>query len=331
MKYTPFTPANSMKKEGYTVQFSGEGAVPVAEGKSLLEASIVEGIPLMHLCGGLARCSTCRVLVLEGAAALAPPTEPERRLKERMLFPLNVRLACQTRVKGDGAKVVRILRNESDINLYVGTEAGHATQQIGQEMELVMFFLDIRNFTFFVETHLAFDVIHIVRKLFIAFHAIIDGHGGRVIETAGDGMYAVFGLRTGLAPGAKAALEAGYAILAELERLNDTYFKEYFCQTVAIGIGIHAGKAIKGNIRLGHDNHMVVMGHAVNIAARLQNATKELNNSFIISDAVYQLLPTPPAQFRKTSVALRGVSGPLRVYLLGEPYSETILARRPEP
>jgi adenylate cyclase len=315
---------NAMRKESYMVQFSGEGSVPVPEGNSLLEAALAEGIPLMHLCGGNARCSTCRVLVLAGMEGLGPPTDREKRLKEKMLFPPNVRLSCQTRVTGGGVKVVRILRDESDIGLYVGNEAGQATQQIGQERELVLFFLDIRNFTLFVETHLAFDVIHIVRKLFTAFHAVIDGHGGRVIETAGDGMYAAFGLRTGLAPGARAAVEAGYDILAELERLNAAYFKEYFCQKIAIGIGIHAGKAIRGNIRLGRDNHVVVMGRAVNIAARLQNATKELNNSFVISEAVYRLLPVPPARYQSRSVALRGVTGDLRIYLLGEPYSKPL-------
>lgn len=311
-----------MKEESHVVQFSGEGAVPVTGGKSLLDAALAAGIPLMHLCGGNARCSTCRVLVLDGSADLTPPNDREKRLKDKMLFPPDVRLACQTRVTGGGAKVVRILRDESDIDLYIGSRAGDATQQIGQEKELVLFFLDIRGFTYFVETHLAFDVIHIVRKLFTAFHAVIHGHGGRVIETAGDGMYAVFGLRGGLAPGAEAAVATGYGILAELEKLNAAYFKEYFCQSVAVGIGIHAGKAIKGNIRLGRDNHMVVMGHAVNVAARLQNATKELDNSFIISDAVYRLLPAPPARYRRTSVALRGVSVPLAVYLLGESYSQ---------
>jgi adenylate cyclase len=263
------------------------------------------------------------VLVITGMDALAPPNDRERRLKEKMLFPPSVRLACQTRVTGGGAQVARILRDASDVDLYVGPEAGEATQQIGQERELVLFFLDIRNFTYFVETHLAFDVIHIVRKLFTIFHAVIAGHGGRVIETAGDGMYAVFGLKTGLAQGAKAAVATGYAILAELEKLNATYFKEYFCQSIDVGIGIHAGRTIKGNIRLGRDNHMVVMGHAVNIAARLQNATKELNNRFIISETVYRLLPAPPARYRKTTIALRGVSGPLQVYLLGDPYPET--------
>jgi adenylate cyclase len=183
------------------VHFSGEGSVPVPEGNSLLEAALAEGIPFDAPVRG-----QCSVQHLPRAGAsrdgrLGPTHRPEKRLKEKMLFPPNVRLSCQTRVTGGGVKVVRILRDESDMATYVGNEAGQATQQIGQERELVLFFLDIRNFTLFVETHLAFDVIHIVRKLFTAFHAVIDGHGGRVIETAGDGMYAASDSGPGLRPG----------------------------------------------------------------------------------------------------------------------------------
>jgi adenylate cyclase len=310
-----------MRKESHLVRFHEEGTVAVVGEQSLLGAALAEGIPLFHNCGGNARCSTCRVLVMRGSEALAPPGHEEQRLREEMRFPPQVRLACQTRVRGNGVQVARIMRDQSDIDLYVGEEAGEATQQIGQEQELVLFFLDIRNFTYFVETHLAFDVIHIVRKLFTAFHGIIDGYGGRIIETAGDGLYAVFGINTGKTQGATAAIAAGHAILAELDRLNETYFKQYFYQSLAIGIGVHAGAVVKGSIRLGQNNHIVVMGHAVNLAARLQNATKELNNSFIVSHAVFGLLPDPPAGHLHTRLALRGVSQPLQVYLLGKPYA----------
>jgi adenylate cyclase len=72
------------------------------------------------------------------------------------------------------------------------------------------------------------------------------------------------------------------------------------------------GPAIEGSIKLGPDVHRVVMGYAVNIAARLQNATKELNNNFIISDEVYRLLSIPPEKYQKRSIGLRGVSGRCR-------------------
>ncbi len=310
-----------MEKEDYLVQFYDEGTVAVAQGQSLLDAALAEGIPLFYSCDGKARCSTCRVLVLQGAEALTPPEPKEQFLQEKMGFPPDVRLACQTKVRGSGVQVARIIRAPSDIDFYSSREAG---QQTGQELELVLFFLDIRNFTYFVETHLAFDVIHIVRRLFTAFHGIIDRHGGHIIETTGDGLYAVFGFKTGQTQGAIAAIASGHAIMDELDRLNESYFKEYFYQTVAIGIGVHAGPVVKGTIRLGRDDHTVVMGHAVNLAARLQNATKEVNNDFVVSEAVMGLLPDPPAGYAQTTLQLRGVSQPLRVYLLGKPYTSVI-------
>jgi adenylate cyclase len=308
------------KKETYWVEFNQEGLVPVAIHQSLLEASLSAGIPMFHLCGGQARCSTCRILVLEGEEWLAPPNQKELELRETMTFPSNVRLACQTQVRGNSVKVTRIIRDDSDITLYVNGTDGECTRQIGTEKELILFFLDIRHFTPFVESHLAFDVIHIVRKLFTAFHTILDSNGGKIVETAGDSIYAIFGWEGALAENASAAVRTGFAILGILEELNASYFSTHFGQNIQVGIGIHAGLTIGGNIRLGRQDHLVVMGHAVNVAARLQSATRELNNSFLISEAVYQLLPTPLSHDRTFSMQLRGVLEPLCIYLLGKPY-----------
>ncbi len=149
--------------------------------------SLSAGIPHIHVCGGNARCSTCRVLVLEGGEWLTPPNEKENLLKNQMRFPPNIRLACQTYVSGEPVKLRRIIQDETDIDLYVGSAAGTSTQQSGEEKELVLFFLDIRNYTPFVETHLPFDVIHIVRKLFAVFQNIIKSNGVRLWNPRGMG------------------------------------------------------------------------------------------------------------------------------------------------
>jgi adenylate cyclase len=308
------------KKENYQVEFTGEGFVPVRQGETLLEAALNAHIPMFHECGGHGRCSTCRVLVVEGHHSLSPINEKEKMLQSQMRFPPNIRLACQTTVVGKHVKMSRIIRDESDIDLYVGADAGESTQQLGEEKELAMFFLDIRNFTAFVETQLPFDIIHIVRKLFTTFQESIEQNQGKIIETAGDGLYAVFGLESGVKKAVDRAVKAGFSILASLKELNDSYFSKYFNQKIEIGIGVHAGVAVGGNIRLGRENHMVVMGHAVNIASRLQNATKELNNNFIISADVFNLLSAPPAVYKTASLVLKGISKPLQVYLVGEQY-----------
>ena len=308
-----------MEPKIYRAEFNKEGAVTVRGNQSLLEASLVAGIPLFHVCGGQARCSTCRVLVLEGGEALTAPTTPEKILMKQMQFPVNVRLACQASVTGNGVKLARIIRDETDIGLYTGA-AGTDTGHIATEKEVVLFFLDIRNFTVFVEAHLPFDVIHIIRKLFTAIQCVIAKNNGKVIETAGDGLYAVFGLEQDIAGSIAAAVRSGFSILKELEQLNNDYFNKHFGEAIRVGIGIHEGLAVAGTIRLGNEDHLVVMGHPVNIAARLQNATKELDNSFIISSAVFNLLPDPLPPHPTTTLHLKGVSEPVEVHLLGTSY-----------
>ena len=309
-----------MSKNGkYLVEFAEEKVIEVSENQSILDASLSAGIQHFHACGGNAKCSTCRVLILEGNDGLTPPTQKESFLKNQMHFPPNVRLACQTHVTGSPIKLRRIIQDESDIGLYVGSAAGDSTQQLGEEKEMALLFLDIRNFTHIVENHPAFDVIHIIRKLFSSFQSRIETHKGKIVETMGDGLYAAFGYETTKEQSAQLAVEAAYSILTDLQLLNETYLIPYFEQKINIGIGIHAGKVVTGTVRIRTEPHSIIMGFAVNIASRLQNATKELNNDFIVSSEIYHLL-IDPAPLQPKSIIVKGISSPLAVYLLGKPY-----------
>src|ERR1700692_59728 len=106
--------------KNYLVEFVGEEVIEISQKQSILEASLAAGIPHCHVCGGHSRCSTCRVLILEGLDRLSPPNLKESFLKNQMHFPPNVRLACQTRVTGDNVKLRRIIQDEKDIGFYVG-------------------------------------------------------------------------------------------------------------------------------------------------------------------------------------------------------------------
>jgi adenylate cyclase len=189
------------------------------------------------------------------------------------------------------------------------------------EKEMALFFLDIRNFTPLIEKYHASDVIHIVKKLFSSFQNIIRIHRGRIIETSGDGFYAAFGVDTTLREAVNAAVKAGLAILETLEKLNVESFQKNLQQRIDVGIGVHAGEVATGNFHLGSKDHLVVMGYPVNVASRLQAATKELNNNFIVSSRVFRLLDNPPACSRPSKVHLKGVNGLLDIHLLGNSYS----------
>ncbi|MEJ2589165.1 MAG: 2Fe-2S iron-sulfur cluster-binding protein [Deltaproteobacteria bacterium] len=68
---------------------------------TILEASRKAGIHHMHVCGGNARCSTCRVYVMEGLENCLPRNDKEKALAEKLSFSDHIRLACQTRISGD--------------------------------------------------------------------------------------------------------------------------------------------------------------------------------------------------------------------------------------
>lgn len=193
------------------------------------------------------------------------------------------------------------------------------SQETDMEREMALFFLDIRNFTPFVEKHGAGEVIYVVRKLFSAFQNIIRIHRGQIIETSGDGFYAAFGFDTSVKDAANAAVAAGMSILKNLDLMNESFQKNLH-HKIEIGIGVHVGKVATGNILLGAKEHTIVMGYPVNVAARLQGATKEVNNNFVISGAVFELLDNAPAKAPTACISLKGVSAAVPLHLLGQPY-----------
>lgn len=190
-----------------------------------------------------------------------------------------------------------------------------------EEKEMALFFLDIRDFTPFVESHVAADVIYVVRKLFSNFQNIIRINHGQIIETSGDGFYAAFGFDRDIKEAANASVRAGHSIIENLKMLNARSFTKNLNRSIEIGIGIHAGKVATGTIKLAGKDHLIVMGYPVNIASRLEASTKELNNNFIISDTVYDLLEKPQSSVSSIELLLKGVTTPIKIHLMGAPYS----------
>jgi adenylate cyclase len=91
----------------------------VEENETILNAAIKAGIPLTHVCGGTARCTTCRVLVLDGVdSGVIPRNEEEARLADKLCFDPKVRLACQSRVTGN-VRVRRLVLDDADIDLTI--------------------------------------------------------------------------------------------------------------------------------------------------------------------------------------------------------------------
>lgn len=189
-----------------------------------------------------------------------------------------------------------------------------------QEREMAIIFLDIRNFTSLMESQPGQTVIYIVRRLFTAFNQIIKQSEGRVVEVAGDSLYAVFGLQTGLKESVNNAYQAVTAIFQTVSLFNEAYSEPYYGGPLEIGVGLHAGKVFVGEFGLDQAPRLSVMGLPVNVASRLQAQTKALNNDLIISEEAYQLLSGDQAIARHKTLKLRGISQGQQVRLAGKPY-----------
>lgn len=302
------------------IEFLGEKTIWIKKDQTILDAALAAGLPHFHACGGNAECSTCRVMVVEGLEGLTPIKEAEASLRTLVPFPPKIRLACQTGVNKGPVKIKRIIVDRTRLSGPIKEKIAGEHHKLGEKRELVLFFLDIRNFTPFVETYLPYDVIHVMRGSYIIFNDMVKKYHGIIIDTAGDGFYAVFGMYCDVNTAAEQALAAGEAILEEFGKFNDTYLHPYFGMRLDIGIGVHCGQVIVGEVMVGQKSHLSVMGLAVNIAARIQNSTKKLNNNFIASEEVVQLSGRP-GEGEKRIVKMKGVNHVYRVHLMGTPYA----------
>jgi adenylate cyclase len=193
-----------------------------------------------------------------------------------------------------------------------------------REQELAIMFLDIRNFTELMEAQPEQAIIQLVRRLFTGFNQIIKNFQGKVVEVAGDSLYAVFGLQSGLKDAALQAYEAAKMMLKAVDLFNEAYAVPTYSDPLEIGIGLHAGSVFVGEFGLDAQPALSVMGLAVNIASRLQAKTRELNNDLIISDYVYRLIGSGKETFALQTVSLKGISYGQQIRLAGKPYANSL-------
>jgi adenylate cyclase len=259
--------ALSLRRRRLVVSYEPGPKVLSASGPTLLEISRAHRVPHLSVCGGKARCSTCRVRVLAGSEALEPPADAELRLLTRIGAEAGVRLACQIH-PSEALTVVRLLRPETAGPVYsAGLEAA------GVIRVAAVLFVDIRSFTRLSETKLAFDVVYILNAFFAEAGRAVEACGGRVDKYIGDGMMAVFEHADGLPGATRNALQAVAAIDASLRNVNRRLAQEIDAP-LSLAMGLHGGRLISGRVGFGEAAHPTVIGRVVNIASRLESLAK---------------------------------------------------------
>jgi adenylate cyclase len=287
--------------------YPGGREVKITPGMSILEASQSAGIPHAAVCGGRGRCSTCRVRISQGLEQLPPPSAQEAAVLRRVGAPPNVRLACQTRPRVDLA-VAPLLPPAA------GPRAGFARSAHlqGHEQEIAILFADLRGFTTISEKKLPYDIVFVLNRYFAAMGQAIEQSGGHVDKFIGDGVMALFGIESGAQQGSRQALMAARTMGKVLGELNQTLTHD-LDEPLRIGIGVHVGPAIVGEMGYARAVSLTAVGDTVNTASRLEGLAKEFAAELVVSEPVATAAGVDLSAFPLELVEIRGRSERLAV------------------
>ena len=294
------------------VRYPDGTTVAIGPGTSLLEASRAAGIPHASVCGGRGRCSTCRIRVTRGAELLPPPSVGEARVLARIGATPEIRLACQVRPTHDLA-IVPLLPASA------GPAEGRARLNPGQgiEREIAVMFADLRAFTHMAEGRLPYDVVFVLNQYFKVAGVAIEQQGGRIDKFIGDGIMALFGLEGGPEDACLQALSAARAMSGALTQLNRRLADD-LREPLRIGIGLHVGPVILGQMGYGRATTLTAIGDTVNVASRLETLTKEFEVELVVSSRLAEAADVDLGAFEERRIEIRGRRRPLRVRLVGD-------------
>jgi adenylate cyclase len=183
---------------------------------------------------------------------------------------------------------------------------------VGEEKKLAILFSDIRGFTPFAEALPPYDVVHVLNRYFHQMGRVITSFGGIIDNYAGDGLMALFGMNDSVEAPLQ-AVKAGLGMLEAVERLGP-YLETIYCKSFQIGIGVHYGEVVVGEIGAENLKRVTAIGDAVNLASRIESANKQAGTRLLISEETYNEVKGRVNVGRTIRISLPGKSGEYTLY-----------------
>lgn len=251
--------------------------VHVPHGWSVLEASRAYGIAHASVCGGRARCSTCRVRVVAGLEHCPAAEADERRTLARLQAGEDLRLACQLRPRGDVGVVPLVAPAPGE---------GRAATT---ERRLAILAADFRRAGATpIGQRSAHDTVYALDLFHEALGDAVEAQGGALCAHGGAGAIAVFGLHGELDDACRRALAAA----RQLERIGVQLNRRLAIDLAAQGelaLALHAGMVVLGQVGAREAKRLTALGASVEAARRLRA------DGCVVSEAVLDALGLVPA------------------------------------
>lgn len=215
--------------------------------------------------------------------------------------------------------VLDSMRKKQELETLFGE---HVSQEVVQKLlstrnnnlaeirHITALFLDIRNFTSFSESRSAHEVYTELNKLLDFMIDIVHAHSGIINKFLGDGFLAVFGAPLDDASHAINAVKAARAISSELKVKSNSGS----VVKLGIGIGIHCGEALTGNVGSNKRKEYTVIGDVINLASRIEQLNKQFQSEILVSEEVRGAIGDSFVLQEKGEVLVKGREKPVRVY-----------------
>lgn len=285
-------------------------SVPILAGATVLETLRQYGIPHAAVCGGRARCTTCRILVTHGLDQLPAPSGLEATALARIGGTPGLRLACQIRPTTD-ISILPLL--PADASAAEGQMRGGFE---GSERLITILFVDMRGSTSLGEARMPYDVLFILNRFFHEMNKAIVATKGHYSQFTGDGLMALYGLyATDPASGPADAVRGAHEMLTRLQQLNHQLEGD-LPVPLRIGIGIHYGEAIVGAMGPPRAQIITAIGDTVNTCARLESLSKEYDCMVVVSRQAAEIAGLDLSGRELHRTAVKGRTEPVQFYAL---------------
>ena len=292
--------------------YTDNETVFASPGSTILEATLKAKINHVHVCGGNARCSTCRVYIVDGLSNCLPRNEKEKQVAKKLGFPQNIRLACQTKISGNIA-IRRSVVDDLDREIILKQFGDGSGTKLGQEKDLAILFTDIESYTQFAEAFPAYDVVHVLNRYYQTMNEIIVHHKGIISDVAGDGILALFGVMEDSKNPVLDAINATHGMNTALVQFNE-YLNQIYDRSFRIRAGINFGKVIVGNFDTGMMSKISAIGDEVNLASRIETANKNFGTQLLISQSAFEEVQGLVKSHKMYRSGLKGKSGEYVLY-----------------